>query len=115
MRLSVFKAALAALALAGTAGSVSAAAEPAKSEERQTTFDVSVLAATCFNCHGTDGRSPGAIPPLAGRPEGALRSQLRAFKAETPPVGTTVMDRHAKGYSDEEIDALAAYFSKLRR
>lgn len=115
MRLSVFKAAITTAALAGLTGPLSASASSTAAETRQTTFDVSVLAATCFNCHGTDGRSPGAIPAIAGRPESALRAQLKAFKSETPPAGTTVMDRHAKGYSDEEIDALASYFSKIRR
>lgn len=83
--------------------------------DRQSTFDVSILAGTCFNCHGTEGRSPGAIPSIAGRPEAALRAQLLAFKSESPPAATTVMNRLAKGYTDAEIDALARYFSRVSR
>ena len=79
----------------------------------QSTFDVSVLAGTCANCHGTDGRSPGVIPSLAGRPEAALKAQLLAFKSDTPPAGTTVMNRLAKGYTDEELGALAKHFSQI--
>jgi len=79
------------------------------------TFDVSVLAAACANCHGTDGRSPGAIPSIAGRPESVLRSQLLAFKSDTPPAGTTIMDRLTKGLSDDQINALAQHFSKISR
>jgi cytochrome subunit of sulfide dehydrogenase len=80
----------------------------------QSADDVKVLAGTCANCHGTDGRSPGPIASIAGRPESALRAQLQAFKAETPPPGTTIMNRLAKGYTDEQIDALAKHFSQIK-
>lgn len=79
----------------------------------QSTEDVSVIAGACANCHGTDGRSPGPMASIAGRPEAALRAQLKAFKAETPPPGTTIMNRLAKGYTDEQLDALAKYFSQI--
>lgn len=90
------------------AGMPSAAAEPS-------TFDATVLAATCANCHGTDGRSPGSIPTIAGRPEAILTGQLSAFKSDNPPAGTTVMDRLTKGLSDAQISALAAHFSKIAK
>lgn len=89
-----------------TAGLTPAHAEPS-------TFDVTVLAASCANCHGTDGRSPGSIPTIAGRPESILNKQLKTFKADTPPAGTTIMDRLAKGLSDVQIDALARHFSQI--
>lgn len=76
--------------------------------------DVSVLAGTCFNCHGTEGRSPGAIPTIAGQPYAVLLAQLQAFKAGEAP-GATVMTRLARGYSDEQIEALARYFSEQQR
>ena len=79
----------------------------------QSTFDVTILAGACANCHGTDGRSPGGIPALAGRPAHVLKTQMLAYKSETPPAGTTIMNRLAKGYSDAEIDALAQHFSKI--
>ncbi|HXF89024.1 MAG TPA: c-type cytochrome [Xanthobacteraceae bacterium] len=74
--------------------------------------EVSVLAGSCANCHGPDGRSPGPIASLAGRPEALLRAQLRDFKAGKVP-NTTVMTRLSTGYSDEQLDALARYFSRL--
>lgn len=80
----------------------------------QSIFDVTVLAGSCANCHGTDGRSPGGMPSLAGRPEGVLKAQLLAFKSDTPPAGTTVMNRLAKGYSDDELAALATHFSQIK-
>lgn len=86
---------------------------PAAQSAEPSTFDVSVVAATCANCHGTDGRSPGSIPTIAGRPESILAGQLKAFKSDNPPGGTTVMNRLAKGLSDDQIAALAAHFSRI--
>lgn len=79
----------------------------------QKTFDVSVLAGSCANCHGTDGRSQTVIPNLAGQPEEQLRQKLYAFKSENPPANTTVMDRLVKTLSDEQMDALAQYFATI--
>jgi len=91
-------------------GAAMLAAQPAAA---QTPADVAVLAGSCANCHGTDGRSPGQIVSIAGRPETVLLAQLKAFKSDTPPPGTTIMNRIAKGYSDEQLSALAAHFSKI--
>ncbi|NIF83648.1 c-type cytochrome [Comamonas sp. Tr-654] len=73
--------------------------------------DVAVLAASCANCHGPDGRSTGVIPQLRGLPEAHLLQRLQAFKAGTAK-DATVMTRLAKGYDDEQIKALAQWFSK---
>lgn len=73
--------------------------------------DVAVLAATCANCHGPDGRSTGGIPSLRGVDATYLQARLQAFKAGTAP-DATVMTRLAKGYEDAQIQALAAWFSK---
>ncbi|WP_090597220.1 c-type cytochrome [Pelagibacterium luteolum] len=78
----------------------------------QAQTDASVLAGTCANCHGTDGNSPGAIPSIAGLPFEYILEQLLAFKADEVP-GTTIMGRIAKGYSDEELEALALHFSEI--
>jgi sulfide dehydrogenase cytochrome subunit len=77
-------------------------------------LDVSVLAGTCANCHGTDGKSKTSIPPLAGRPAPTIVALLKAYKGETPPPGTTIMNRLAKGYTDEQIEALGKYFSERK-
>ncbi len=66
---------------------------------------------TCLACHGEAGQGSGAIPPLAGRSADALYQALIDFKTGKRPA--TVMDRHAKGYSDEELRAVADYFSSL--
>lgn len=80
----------------------------------QSDLQTAVLAGSCASCHGTDGHSPGSIPPIAGRPEAVLRAQLEAFKAGQP-ADATVMTRIAKGFSDEQIEALARHFSSIKK
>ena len=72
--------------------------------------DPATLAAACSGCHAADPAVATAVPPLFGRPEADTLEALRAFRAGTRPA--TVMDRLAKGYSDEELAALAAYFAR---
>lgn len=72
------------------------------------------LAATCANCHGTDGRAaPGeSMVTLAGRPAAETIEQLTLFRDGKRPA--TVMHQIAKGYSDAQIAAIAAYFAAQR-
>ena len=70
-----------------------------------------ILALSCAACHGPEGRSAGAIPSLWGRDAAFIAESLREFRAGTREA--TVMNRIAKGYSDEEILALAAYFGGI--
>jgi len=67
------------------------------------------VAANCANCHGTDGRSRGIIPALAGKDRATLVRQLTEFRDGKRP--STVMQQLAKGYSNEQIEAAAAYFA----
>jgi cytochrome subunit of sulfide dehydrogenase len=69
------------------------------------------LAATCAACHGTAGRAVegAAVPGLAGLPAAYLAENMKAFKSGTRMA--TVMPQIAKGYSDAQIEQLAAYFS----
>ncbi len=80
----------------------------------QSAADTAVLAGPCANCHGTNGKSNGKIPTLAGRPATALAAVMKAFKSETPTPATTIMNRIAKGYTDEQIEALAKYFAEQK-
>ena len=88
-----------------------AAAGPADAQEAKTLLQSRSLAATCAQCHGTDGRpTPGSLfPALAGRPAADTLEKMAAFKAGTLPG--TVMPQIAKGYSDAQIRNLAAYFA----
>ena len=72
------------------------------------------LASACAICHGTDGRGDGKVlPPLAGMPRDHIASQMRAFRDGQRPA--TVMHQIAKGYTDEQIDALATWFAAQKR
>lgn len=69
------------------------------------------LSNACTSCHGVEGHSVGAAPSLAGQAEADLIAKFKAFRAGTAPA--TIMNRIARGYTDDEIAALAAYFSSV--
>lgn len=94
--------AAAALGLAALAGH-SAAADPQLARN---------LAATCANCHGTDGRSTSSIPSLAGMPAADLQQTMAAFKSGARPA--TIMHQIAKGYTDAQVALIAGYFAAQR-
>jgi sulfide dehydrogenase cytochrome subunit len=71
--------------------------------------DSALLASTCSGCHTGSARITTAIPRIAGLPEVVLAEAMRAFRAGQRPA--TVMDRIAKGFTEDEITQLAAYFS----
>ena len=69
------------------------------------------MAQNCFVCHGPGAKGSGPIVGLAGQPKELIDQQLVAFKADRR-IGT-IMNRIAKGYSDEQIAAIADHLSKL--
>ena len=71
---------------------------------------VAMLSASCEGCHGTYGRSPGAIPSIAGKSAEYLREALEGFRSGEKQA--TVMDRQVKGYSEEDVRLISEYFSK---
>ena len=71
-----------------------------------------IIASTCFTCHGTDGHAVGTMPSLNGLPAQYIEVVMRDFKARSRVA--TVMDRHASGYTDEEIVELANYIGQLK-
>jgi sulfide dehydrogenase cytochrome subunit len=70
-----------------------------------------ILASTCFACHGTDGKSPGSVPMIHGYSADVLVRLLKGFRDDSRAA--TVMNRHAKGYTDEEIKLLSEYIGSL--
>lgn len=84
------------------AGAVSAATPTAR-----------MLANTCAGCHGTNGSSNGpASPTIAGISKDFFIETMQAYKKDERP--TTIMNRIAKGYTDEEIKLMAGFFSKQK-
>jgi cytochrome subunit of sulfide dehydrogenase len=90
-----------------------AAVEVTSDEQHLLAYRAASIAQGCAACHGTGGGLTTAIPPLAGKPEVLLRAQLLAFKQDAMP-GATIMPRLAKGFSDEELEAVARYFATLQ-
>lgn len=71
-------------------------------------------ATTCFQCHGPEGKyvQGNTIPPLAGYPADAMYQQLLNFKSGER--SNTIMQRHVKGYSNDELKAIADYLGSLK-
>ncbi len=76
---------------------------------------VRLMASACAMCHGSDGRTApsSTVAALAGRSKEDIVQSMAQFKSGQRPA--TIMHQIAKGYSDAEIAALAAYFSALPR
>lgn len=76
---------------------------------------VKSLAATCANCHGTNGKAVegSSVVSIAGLDKAYLVTQMKAFKAGTRPA--TIMHQLSKGYSDAQIETLATYFAAQKK
>ncbi|MFQ5661281.1 MAG: c-type cytochrome [Gammaproteobacteria bacterium] len=75
---------------------------------------IHMLANMCSVCHGTGGRGAGRIPKLNGELEiQKFVDTMHGFVSGNEKA--TVMDRIAKGLSDDEIKALAEYFAALEQ
>ncbi|WMS86763.1 c-type cytochrome [Pleionea litopenaei] len=71
--------------------------------------------AVCKACHGEGGKKPlmGAYPKLAGQNKEYLVSSLKAYRDGQRQGGqSAVMTGQAKMLSDDDINALAEYYSK---
>ena len=75
----------------------------------ETVTEGAMLSITCNGCHGPDGRSTGAIPAIAGKSADYLQNAMLDFLDGKRP--STVMERHAKGYSDAQLKLIAEYFA----
>ena len=71
-------------------------------------------AASCAACHGTDGRAQPGMISLAGVPKEIAIQKMLDYKAGRLPAAT-IMHQLAKGYSDEQIAAIAGYFAAQKR
>lgn len=69
-----------------------------------------MLSNTCNGCHGTGGNSAGPnMPNLGGVPSSYTVDQMKMFKSGERP--SSIMGRIAKAYSDDDIAAMASYYS----
>ncbi len=67
------------------------------------------LAATCANCHGTNGNARGDMKPLAGVAADKIVAMMADYKSGNQPA--TIMHQIAKGYTDDQIKLIAGYFA----
>ena len=65
-------------------------------------------ASSCSGCH--DAKIANALLPLKGRPSAEIVTAMQEFRSGKREA--TVMGRIAKGFSDEETQAIAAWLSQ---
>ncbi len=83
---------------------------PMASDAQQATAPAG--AASCSGCHGP-ANQPSPIPTLEGRAPSDISAAMQDFRAGRRPA--TLMDRIVKGFTEEEIAAIAAHVSAPRR
>ncbi|MEX2239594.1 MAG: c-type cytochrome [Burkholderiales bacterium] len=71
------------------------------------------LAASCAMCHGTSGHSVGGNEPLAGMPKNELVRKFKEFQSGAKPA--TIMHQLSKGYTDQQLDQIAAFFAAQKK
>ena len=68
------------------------------------------LAATCANCHGTQGRARGEVmQPLAGMKAEVMLQALADYRSGGQRG--TVMPQIVKGYTEAQLRLIATYFA----
>lgn len=71
------------------------------------------LAYTCAGCHGTDGSSVGpSSPSIAGMDPEVFIDAMRDYKGDWRI--STIMNRIAKAYTDDQIAGMAQFFAKQK-
>ncbi len=67
------------------------------------------LAATCANCHGTNGHATAGADSLAGESAEKIVRTVMEFRSGDKPA--TIMHQISKGYTEEQIKLIADYFA----
>ncbi len=68
-------------------------------------------ASSCGGCHAPPGVDT-AVPTLHGRSAADITAHMQSFRSGSQP--STVMDRIAKGFSDAEVEAIAAWYARQK-
>jgi cytochrome c553 len=66
-------------------------------------------ATSCSGCHTSSASASNAVTRLYGRNTGEIVTAMTGFRDGSLP--STVMNRIAKGFSDEETRAIAAWLA----
>ena len=70
-------------------------------------------AAACAACHGTNGHAQPGNEPLAGQNRDEMLKKLLDFKSGDKPA--TLMHQLSKGYTDEQLAAIAGWFAMQKK
>ncbi|MCU7813219.1 MAG: c-type cytochrome [Candidatus Thiodiazotropha sp. (ex Notomyrtea botanica)] len=71
------------------------------------------LAFTCAGCHGTDGSSVGpSSPSIAGMDPDVFVDVMKGYREDRR--NSTIMNRIAKAYTDEQLKGMAWFFAKQK-
>ena len=65
-------------------------------------------ASSCSGCHAASKSVDTPVPRLVGRSPAEIEAAMLAFRTGQKPA--SVMDRIAKGFSDDEIKAIATWY-----
>jgi sulfide dehydrogenase cytochrome subunit len=69
-------------------------------------------AASCSGCHPASTRVSSPVPRLTGMEQAAIIRAMQEFRAGTRTG--TVMNRIARGFTDAEIQAIAAWYARQK-
>ena len=69
-------------------------------------------AASCSGCHPSSARGPSPVARLVGRDRTEIVKAMQEFRSGERSA--TVMDRIAKGFTDAEIQAIAAWYAEQK-
>ncbi len=72
-----------------------------------------LLSVGCFSCHGREGVGARRIPKLSKLTKQEISEGLHGFKSGEER--STIMERHAKAYTDQEISLIAGYIANLKK
>ena len=97
--------------LALVAAAAALLAGPAAAQQRTAAIsDTELAVQACNVCHGNASYVSPTMPPIRGADPGTLYTALIELKTDQRQA--TIMNRIAKGYSDEQLKAIAEYLSK---
>ena len=74
---------------------------------------IRLWASTCMTCHGSQGRAQPGMDSLAGMNRNDMVRKMNDFRTGRSPA--TIMHHISRGFSDEQIAAIAGYFAALPR
>jgi cytochrome c553 len=68
---------------------------------------------SCSGCHSTSAKVETPVPPISGRNEADIVAAMQGFRSGERP--STVMGRIAKGFDDDEIQAIAVWLATQQK